>query len=73
MPPTIDRHIPDLVTLEEAGRLLGISRQGVHKMAMAGHLPVKRVGSTWVARRVVVQRLADKSQDTTSPNVEGQA
>lgn len=56
MTPTPDRHIPDLVSLAEAADILGVSRQAVHKMVMYGRLPAAQAGTTWVIRRVVVER-----------------
>lgn len=61
--PPRDRHIPDLVSLAEAGEILGVTRQGVHKMVVRGELRGARVGTTWVFRRVVVERIAAKAKD----------
>jgi hypothetical protein len=54
--PPRDRHIPDLVSLAEAAQILGVSRQAVHKMATKAQLLGTQVGTTWVFRRVVVER-----------------
>jgi hypothetical protein len=64
--PQRDRHIPDLVSLTEAGEILGKSRQGVHKMIMGGRLPAAQVGATWVMRRVAVERMRDEPTDAGS-------
>jgi len=56
--PPRDRHIPDLVSATEAAALLDVSRQAVQLMANNGQLVGAKVGSTWVFRRVVVERAA---------------
>lgn len=58
--PPRDRHIPDLVTLDEAATILGVVRQYAHRLAIRGQLPGATVGrgKTWVFRRAVVERLA---------------
>lgn len=40
-PPTTP---PATMTVEEAGRLLGISRRSAYRAAAAGHLPIIRLG-----------------------------
>jgi len=64
-PPPRDRHIPDLVTLTEAAQILGVVRQYAHRLAERGELTGAQVGTTWVFRRAVVQRLA--AQRATTP------
>lgn len=58
--PPRDRHIPDLVSLTEAAEILDVVRQYVHRLAERGQLVGAKVGSTWVFRRVVVERLRDQ-------------
>ncbi len=60
--PPRDRHIPDLVTLDEAADILGVVRQYAHRLAHSGQLLGATVGKgkTWVFRRVVVERLRDQ-------------
>jgi hypothetical protein len=58
MPTPRDRHIPDLVSAAEAAAILGITRQAVQLAANNGQLLGAKVGSTWVFRRVVVERAA---------------
>lgn len=55
--PPRDRRIPDLVSLTEVAEMLDVSRAAVHKMVAAGRLPGAQVGTTWVFRRVVVERM----------------
>lgn len=57
--PPRDRHIPDVVSLTEAAEILGVSRAAVHKMAMKGQLVGAQAGTTWIFRRVVVERTRD--------------
>lgn len=55
-----DRHIPDLVSLPEAARILGISKAAAHKRAMKGQLVGARIDGgdgTWVFRRALVEKL----------------
>lgn len=53
-----DRHIPDLVSKAQAAEILGISHQAVQQMVANGRLKGAQAGTTWVFRRVVVERLA---------------
>jgi len=62
--PPRDRHIPDLVSATEAADLLGVTRQAVQLMANNGQLRGAKVGSTWVFRRVVVERTAAERKAT---------
>jgi excisionase family DNA binding protein len=58
---------PATMTVEDAGRLLGISRRAAYRAAAAGHLPVIRLG-----RRLLVptarlhQMLGIKPADSSS-------
>jgi len=54
-----DKHIPDLISITEAAEMLDISRQAVHQMIQKGQLVGAQIGTTWVFRRVVVERLRD--------------
>lgn len=49
--PTMEQQddTPATMTVEDAGRLLGISRRAAYRAAAAGHLPVIRLG-----RRILV-------------------
>ncbi len=60
MKPKTDRKIPDLVSLAEAGEILGMSKQAAHKRLMRGELPGRQVGTTWVFRRSVVEQIRDR-------------
>jgi excisionase family DNA binding protein len=53
-----DRHIPDLVSKAQAAEILGVSPQAVQQMVANGRLKGALAGTTWVFRRVVVERLA---------------
>ncbi|MFF3867336.1 helix-turn-helix domain-containing protein [Micromonospora sp. NPDC001898] len=53
--PPRDPKIPDLVSLQEAADILGISKQAVHKRVEASQLVGARVGTAWVFRRSVVE------------------
>ncbi|MEW2442770.1 helix-turn-helix domain-containing protein [Micromonospora marina] len=50
-----DPKIPDLVSIQEAAAILGISKQAVHKRIDRGQLVGAPVGSTYVLRRAVVE------------------
>ncbi len=54
--PPRDPRIPDLVSLHEAAEIMGMTRQAAHKMVTKGQLRGARVGTTWVFRRIVVER-----------------
>lgn len=53
--PPRDPRIPDLVSLQEAADIIGISKQAVLKRIMARQLPAARVGTAWVLRRAVAE------------------
>jgi excisionase family DNA binding protein len=53
-----DRHIPDLVSKAQAAEILGVKHQAVQQMVANGRLKGAQAGTTWVFRRVVVERLA---------------
>jgi hypothetical protein len=54
--PPRDPRIPDLVSLAEAAKIMRMTKQAAHKMVLKGQLRGARIGTTWVFRRVVVQR-----------------
>lgn len=54
-----DPKIPELLSAVDAAEMLGISRQAVALRAAAGQLLGAKVGSTWVFRKVVVERARD--------------
>lgn len=58
--PLRDKHIPDLVSATEAAGILGVTRQAVQLMANNGQLLGAKIGTTWVFRRVVVERAAEE-------------
>jgi hypothetical protein len=61
--PKADRKIPDLVSLAEAGEILGMSKQAAHKRLMRGELPGRQVGTTWVFRRALVEKIRDEEAE----------
>lgn len=68
--PPRDRHIPDLVTLQEAAEILGVVKQYAHRLATRGQLLGATIGSegkVWVFRRVVVERLRDQRKPEEPP------
>lgn len=40
--------LPELVSITEAAKQLGVSRQAVHQRVESGSLPGQKVGTTWV-------------------------
>lgn len=58
--PTPDPRIPDLVSLREAAGILGVGRAYTHRLVASGALRGKKVDSTWVFRRSVVEKLRDQ-------------
>ncbi|TCB97593.1 DNA-binding protein [Micromonospora zingiberis] len=61
--PPRDAKIPDLVSLQEAADMLGISKQAAHKRAERGQLLGARVGSAWVFRRALVEAAVASGKD----------
>lgn len=57
--PPRDMRIPDLVGLQEAAEIMGVSKQAAHKMVRKAQLRGARVGNstTWVFRRSVVDAM----------------
>ncbi|MEU4777455.1 helix-turn-helix domain-containing protein [Micromonospora sp. NPDC023633] len=53
--PPRDPKIPDLVSLQEAADILGMSKQAALKRAERGQLLGARAGNAWVFRRAVVE------------------
>lgn len=65
--PERDRHIPDLVSKAQAAEILGISHQAVQQMVANGRLKGAQVGTTWVFRRAVVERLVKRNPLDADP------
>jgi hypothetical protein len=59
-----DRHIPDLVSLTEAGKILGLKRAMTHRIVQRGQLRGKQIDGYWVFRRSVVEKLRDQRGTT---------
>lgn len=60
--PPRDPRLVDLVSLHEAADILGVSRQGVHKMLTRGELRGARAGDTWVFRRAAVEKYRNNKE-----------
>lgn len=61
-----DPHIPDLISLAEAARILGRAKQGVHRAATKGQLRGARLDGgegAWVFRRSYIERLAEQAEE----------
>jgi hypothetical protein len=56
--PTRDPYIPDLVSLTEAGTILAMTKQGVHKRWSLGQLPGVQVGQAILFRRALIEEIA---------------
>jgi excisionase family DNA binding protein len=65
--PERDRHIPDMVSKAQAAEILGISHQAVQQMVANGRLKGAQVGTTWVFRRAVVERLVKRNPLDAAP------
>jgi len=60
-----DPHIPELVSLAEAARILGRAKQGVHRAALKGQIRAQRLddgAGAWVFRRSYIERLAERAK-----------
>lgn len=63
-PKVRDKRISaDLISTTEAAHILGITRQAVINMTVEGRLPGAMVGTFYVFRRSVVERLANRRQE----------
>jgi hypothetical protein len=58
--PPADPRIPDLVSLTEAGKILGIGRAMTHRLVQRGQLRGKQIDGYWVFRRTVVEKLKEQ-------------
>lgn len=45
----------DLLTIQQAGVELGISRSRVHALIQAGRLPAQKIGSYWAIERAALE------------------
>jgi excisionase family DNA binding protein len=57
------------ITVEEAGRVLGISRNTAYEAARTGQLPVIRLGRRMRVPKVALQRLLDSAAPTPKATV----
>ena len=55
------------LTVEEAARLLGISRSSAYEAVRRGELPTVKIGRRYVVPRVALERLLDQSGRTVLP------
>lgn len=54
--PENTRSAPELVSVTQAARLLGVTRQAVLRRIDSGALPARKVGSTWTIPRSALPR-----------------
>lgn len=52
-----DKRLPDMLNLNGAAELLGLSPQYVHRLAERKELIGYKIGSAWWFRKAVVERL----------------
>jgi excisionase family DNA binding protein len=55
------------LTVEEAARVLGISRSSAYEAVRRGELPTVRIGRRYVVPRVALERLLDQAGRTVLP------
>jgi excisionase family DNA binding protein len=55
------------LTVEEAARVLGISRSSAYGAARRGELPIVRIGRRYVVPRAALERLLDHDGRTGLP------
>jgi excisionase family DNA binding protein len=55
------------LTVEEAARVLGISRSSAYEAVRRGELPTVRIGRRYVVPRVALERLLDQAGRTLLP------
>lgn len=56
--------IDSLIYLREASKIMGCSYTKAHRLAKAGELPFKKLGSTWVIPRSVLYECLGLKFDT---------
>lgn len=47
------------LTVEEAGKLLGLSRGTAYQAVRCGDIPARRIGGRWIVPTAAVRRLLD--------------
>lgn len=62
-----DRRMPRLVNVEGAAEILGFVPQYVYRLAESGKLKGARIGSAWIFRRAVVEKLRDEGGGKNPP------
>ena len=50
------------LTIEEAARMLGLSRNGAYEAAARGDLPVIRIGRRILVPRIALERLLEQAE-----------
>jgi excisionase family DNA binding protein len=55
------------LTVEEAARVLGISRSSAYEAVRRGELPTVKIGRRYVVPRVALERLLDQPGRTVLP------
>jgi excisionase family DNA binding protein len=55
------------LTVEEAARVLGISRSSAYEAVRRGDLPTVKIGRRYVVPRVALERLLDQAGRTVLP------
>jgi excisionase family DNA binding protein len=68
LPPSPDQPAIERATLtvEEAGRLLGVGRQAAYEGVRTGAIPALRIGRRLVVPRPALDRLLTSGQSSTS-------
>nr|WP_297429782.1 helix-turn-helix domain-containing protein [uncultured Actinotalea sp.] len=62
--------VPELLSVTEAARLLGVSRQAVLQRVESGSLPATRVGNAWAIQRAAVESTVRASAALSSLQAE---
>ena len=65
--PEVPRHERLALTVEEAGALLGISRDLAYDLVNRGELPSLRLGRRLIVPRRALERLVDQASTSTDP------
>ena len=55
------------LTVEEAARVLGISRSSAYEAVRRGELPTVKIGRRYVVPRVALERLLNQAGQTAAP------
>jgi excisionase family DNA binding protein len=60
-------HNPDVISIQDAARMLSVSHMTIRRLIAAGKLPAGKVGRQWRIKRVDVERLLEPPAKQEAP------